>query len=51
MKCVTCKINVKTEQGYSKFKCPACKEHWIIRCEKCRKNSIEYKCKCGFEGP
>lgn len=32
------------------FNCPLCKKE-IARCSGCRKLSIEYKCKCGFEGP
>ncbi|MFH0836583.1 MAG: zinc finger domain-containing protein [Candidatus Aenigmatarchaeota archaeon] len=51
MKCVSCSINVKTEEGCSSFKCPNCSKEIIRRCEKCRKNSIAYRCKCGFEGP
>ncbi|MEM4605978.1 MAG: zinc finger domain-containing protein [Candidatus Pacearchaeota archaeon] len=33
------------------FDCPSCKEK-IVRCLKCRRLSIDYKCeKCGFKGP
>ena len=33
------------------FECPYCNEK-IVRCLKCKKISVPYKCKkCGFEGP
>jgi len=34
----------------AKFKCPECGKE-IARCNKCKKLSVSYKCKCGFEGP
>ena len=51
MRCVSCNIEVKAEDGFSIFKCPSCGET-IVRCRRCRANSVPYKCpKCGFEGP
>ncbi len=52
MKCVSCKKRVETENYWVRFPCPACGEEEIIRCEKCRKLTVKYKCqKCKFEGP
>jgi len=33
------------------FKCPECGKETIARCTKCKRLNINYKCKCGFEGP
>jgi len=34
------------------FRCPNCEKEQIIRCGKCRKLMIVWKCpNCGFEGP
>jgi hypothetical protein len=52
MRCVSCHKNVKTEDNWTKFACPACEKAEIIRCEGCRRRSMPYVCKeCGFEGP
>ncbi|PIU75892.1 RNA-binding protein [Candidatus Pacearchaeota archaeon CG06_land_8_20_14_3_00_35_12] len=48
MKCLSCKEMI--EKNGSKFPCPKCKVE-IARCNKCKKLSVQYKCKCGFEGP
>ena len=40
----------KKSQESIKFPCPGCKKE-IMRCNKCRTLSIEYKCKCGYTGP
>lgn len=48
MKCSSCNKEICTEGVI--FKCPNC-GHQIARCVSCRKLSIKYKCKCGFEGP
>jgi Zn-ribbon RNA-binding protein len=48
MKCISC--DKKTVQ-IVKFPCPICKTE-IVRCDKCRKLSISYKClKCEHKGP
>lgn len=48
MECVSCKK--KTVKSVI-FPCPKCKNK-ILRCEKCRSLSCEYKCpKCSYEGP
>ena len=50
--CVSCGKRVETESYWVRFKCPACSDSEVIRCEKCRRLSVKYKCpKCGFEGP
>ncbi len=51
LKCVSCHINLASEDNFSKFKCPACGEGDIVRCEECRRKSTPYECGCGFEGP
>lgn len=48
MKCISCGVEVE-EEGVI-FECPMCSKK-IARCGKCRKVSVKYKCKCGFEGP
>jgi len=52
MNCTSCNKHIHASDNFVKFKCPACGEEWIIRCEKCKAASISYKCsKCGFTGP
>lgn len=52
LKCRTCGISLVGQEGFVKFKCPACGEDEIIRCHRCKKLSVPYKCKkCKFEGP
>ncbi|MCD6557585.1 MAG: DUF1610 domain-containing protein [Candidatus Aenigmarchaeota archaeon] len=52
LKCITCGVNIVSEDNFSKFLCPNCGKVEIIRCEKCRRKSNIYRCpKCGFEGP
>ncbi|MEM7826695.1 MAG: zinc finger domain-containing protein [Candidatus Aenigmatarchaeota archaeon] len=52
IECTSCHRNVITEENFVKFMCPLCGKAEIVRCEKCRKLSIIYKCpECGFEGP
>ncbi|MFH1588805.1 MAG: zinc finger domain-containing protein [Candidatus Diapherotrites archaeon] len=48
--CGSC--NKEVTDDYVDFKCPNCNKSRILRCEKCRNISTEYKCKeCGFTGP
>ncbi len=51
MKCVSCHINLITEDDFVKFKCPSCGDKEIMRCFRCRKKSTPYTCQCEFEGP
>ena len=51
MKCTSCHVNVLSENNFTKFKCPACLENDVIRCEACRRKSNVFVCSCGFEGP
>lgn len=46
-KCISCS---KDSQECVKITCPNCKET-ILRCDRCRSLSIEFKCQCGFQGP
>ncbi|HLC45501.1 MAG TPA: zinc finger domain-containing protein [archaeon] len=48
--CSSCGSSVLNK--YTEFKCPGCGKNEIVRCEKCRRLTNEYKCKdCGFSGP
>ena len=50
LQCSSCKKEVT--EDYIKFKCPSCNKAEIVRCAKCRKMVVKYKCpECGFEGP
>ncbi|MEM4153129.1 MAG: zinc finger domain-containing protein [Candidatus Pacearchaeota archaeon] len=49
IRCLSCGKELLEDEGVI-FKCPSC-EKKIIRCSKCRKLSVKYKCECGFEGP
>jgi predicted RNA-binding Zn-ribbon protein involved in translation (DUF1610 family) len=52
LRCTSCNINVISEQDWVKFPCPNCGEEIIVRCSRCRRLGVRYKCKkCGFEGP
>ncbi|MGB9707917.1 MAG: zinc finger domain-containing protein [Candidatus Pacearchaeota archaeon] len=48
-KCTSCGKEVTKNSMV--FKCPHCSKHELVRCARCRKLSIKYKCNCGFEGP
>ncbi|MFA4960787.1 MAG: zinc finger domain-containing protein [Candidatus Pacearchaeota archaeon] len=48
MRCISCE---KENAEGVKFPCPSCGEK-ILRCDKCRSLSIEFKCKkCNYKGP
>jgi len=52
MVCTSCKTEITNIVGTTRFKCPKCGKQEIIRCERCRRLGVRYKCeKCGFEGP
>jgi predicted RNA-binding Zn-ribbon protein involved in translation (DUF1610 family) len=52
IKCVSCGKSVETDSYWVRFPCPACGEESVVRCERCRKIVVTYKCpKCGFDGP
>ncbi|HDD45880.1 MAG TPA: RNA-binding protein [Candidatus Aenigmarchaeota archaeon] len=52
MKCSTCGKKTTPKELWVKFKCPACSDAIIVRCERCKKLVNQYKCeKCGFVGP
>ncbi|MFH0869392.1 MAG: zinc finger domain-containing protein [archaeon] len=48
--CISCKDEVTNDSGAAIFICPQCGTQ-VIRCSHCRKTAVNYKCKCGFEGP
>lgn len=51
-KCISCGESILVTKYFSRFKCPNCLETIIVRCHKCKSNSVEYVCpKCGFKGP
>ncbi|MBT4174441.1 DUF1610 domain-containing protein [archaeon] len=50
--CTSCKAQLTNNKGSTKFKCPKCGQHEIVRCESCRKLATRYTCpKCEFSGP
>ncbi|HDQ59799.1 MAG TPA: RNA-binding protein [Candidatus Woesearchaeota archaeon] len=50
-RCTSCNADIVVIPNSVEFACP-CGREKIIRCGKCRKISVKYKCKeCGFEGP
>ncbi|MBI3190705.1 RNA-binding protein [archaeon] len=52
MRCISCNINLLSEDDFTVFKCPSCLESEIVRCSGCRLHSRIYICpKCGFKGP
>lgn len=49
--CASCG-SVLLGHGTTVFTCPSCGEAKIGRCEKCRDQSVAYKCPgCSFQGP
>ncbi|MCD6476736.1 MAG: DUF1610 domain-containing protein [Candidatus Aenigmarchaeota archaeon] len=51
LKCSSCGTNLIGQENFVKIKCPKCGEQEIFRCFRCKKLSVKYTCKCGFEGP
>ena len=50
--CISCKKKITNKPGSTRFLCPSCGKHEIIRCADCRKRGIKYTCpSCGFVGP
>ncbi len=50
--CTSCNVKVSGSDVSVRFKCPNCGKVEIIRCKKCRVDSIPYVCSgCEFEGP
>lgn len=48
--CISCKNDIIADEKSVSFKCPVC-DDLIVRCGKCRKLMVKWKCDCGFEGP
>ncbi|MCL4412840.1 MAG: zinc finger domain-containing protein [Candidatus Thermoplasmatota archaeon] len=49
--CTSCGTGLQG-RGATTFKCPACGQETISRCNNCRELSVQYVCpKCGFRGP
>jgi Zn-ribbon RNA-binding protein len=52
LKCTSCRVKILSSDASVRFMCPNCGKIEIIRCKKCRVESIPYTCsECGFEGP
>ena len=52
MHCTSCKMKMVSSEGIATFKCPSCGKEDVVRCKKCRVDSIPYVCSdCAFEGP
>ncbi|MBI2134901.1 RNA-binding protein [Candidatus Woesearchaeota archaeon] len=50
--CSSCKKDIASSKGTTKFSCPSCGKTEIIRCLHCRKIAAKYTChSCNFEGP
>jgi predicted RNA-binding Zn-ribbon protein involved in translation (DUF1610 family) len=50
-RCISCGVPLAL-RGKTAFKCPACGNPVIGRCEQCRAQGVAYKCpECGFSGP
>ena len=50
--CTSCKTKIANLKSAAIFKCPKCGKVEIIRCERCRRSGIKYKCSdCNFIGP
>ncbi|MCW1301442.1 MAG: zinc finger domain-containing protein [Candidatus Nanoarchaeia archaeon] len=50
--CSSCGTDISTVSNSVSFSCPNCGKATIVRCGKCRKLVVKYKCSsCGFEGP
>ncbi|MBD3312714.1 DUF1610 domain-containing protein [archaeon] len=47
--CISCSKNISSIDNSVIFDCPECGEA-IVRCGECRRQGINYKCKCGFKG-
>ncbi|HTT17160.1 MAG TPA: zinc finger domain-containing protein [Thermoplasmata archaeon] len=51
LKCTSCGRSLRVV-GATQFLCPNCGEASIGRCDRCRDQSVMYRCpKCSFEGP
>jgi len=51
MICIHCREKIDNKVA-TVFKCPNCGEVEIVRCQRCKRMGLKYKCpKCGFEGP
>ena len=49
-KCTTCGSDAVKK--FTEFPCPGCAKNKIVRCDKCRNLTADYKCpSCGFTGP
>ena len=50
--CISCKVNITTVRGSTKFECPSCEKAVIVRCGNCRQIAAKYNCsECSFTGP
>jgi len=50
--CTSCKSKIANIKGSTRFLCPSCGKHEIIRCGHCRKIVAKYICPaCSFSGP
>jgi len=50
--CNSCKTRIANQPGSVVFPCPKCGKYQIVRCYRCRRAAVKYKCpECGFEGP
>lgn len=51
-KCLSCKRKIENIKGSAVFECPSCGKYEIVRCRRCRKAAVKYRCpNCRFEGP
>ncbi|MCD6403482.1 MAG: DUF1610 domain-containing protein [Candidatus Aenigmarchaeota archaeon] len=52
LKCISCGVNLLSDEDFIMFKCPNCGKIEIARCSKCKRLSNPYVCpNCGFKGP
>jgi predicted RNA-binding Zn-ribbon protein involved in translation (DUF1610 family) len=52
LNCTSCNVHIHASENFVKFKCPACNDEWVIRCERCKAAGVKYTCKkCRFTGP
>lgn len=50
--CTSCRRLLRPDEKAVIFSCPNCGQVEIIRCYKCRKQTVKYTCPvCGFTGP
>lgn len=50
--CTSCKKRITNLEGTTRFSCPQCTKHEVIRCGHCRTTVAKYTCPgCGFVGP